>query len=83
MLQQSCRVGFVRQIAADMLSTLSKNSDLSDALWWIRHELGCKKWQCSNAVIPTLGLICLYSSLTTLFPPEILSPITIHKLSQG
>ena len=26
-----------------------------------------KKWQCSNAVIPTLGLICLYSSLTTLF----------------
>ena len=27
-----------------------------------------KKWRCSNAVIPTLGLIRLYSSLTTLFP---------------
>ena len=41
-----------------------------------------KKWRCSNAVIPTLRLMCLYSSLTTLFPPEILSPITIHKATE-
>ena len=41
--RRNCRVGFVRQIGTDLLSTLSKNSDLSDALRWICHEVGWQK----------------------------------------
>ena len=51
-------------------------------VWRIAVDLSWaagKKWQSSNVVIPTLGLMCLYSSLPTLFQTGIFSPITIHK----
>ena len=51
-------------------------------VWRIAVDLSWaagKKWQNSNVVIPTLGLMCLYSSLPTLFQTGIFSPITIHK----
>ena len=61
---RNCRVGFVRQIGTDLLSTLIC---LTHCGGFVTRWVG-KKWRCSNAVIPTLGLIRLYSSLTTLFP---------------